>query len=1363
MSLSYYQIFNDSADTKLFAYTSGSVSPGSTFTLYITGNSSSIVESYIQPYNIGLGVSEQQFLSDSFYPSTPGNAWLWNDGNKVKYIKIHHTSANNQSIAPYINTTNIISFYLDSAINSLGNYLHGDGIQEVEDYALDNSTAFPQNYNLLVVDQINPVTSTAVASSNADNIDFNFFASGSYTWYATASGRIEEPVTASSFSSSLAQGFFPKNLEDFGDEQFFRGWTNANYYVQGNLIGTTGFLSDNLAQFNTGSTERDYDANNPYQHSVLPFFINASHSLELIQSESFSSYNTQNRIVQVGPRFTYTTPVGNYGEAVYETGEYDGTNETGELVYYYKEDTNEFLISDPNSIIDDPKSNVVLYEANNNQKIVSLGNGGDYSTPEGSNIVVGDGEELWLYRGIQAPGTGDVNAWNYNRYLHRPYKIYMVVQTGSNGLASSIKETHVSFSSSLASERPGEGAYIFNSSLNQNVELTASVTLTASHHGLGYGTASYDSSDEYDQTNPPPAMVTWETASLRLYQGTLNNNGFVLASSSIYIDDINTDNELSLFVDLSSSAVGIGDAFRLALFVDTSSQATTVNSALIVTDYDMKISASVPDASDLVPTYLDNILQVSEDCNPVVGNAIDQRPSHLLMDVDYSSELSGALSPINFNQILDGTATKATVPDWNYTNAGYLSGKYIGKQLKSERLNIFTPDDIITLGKVSAIDYKNAYVGYFSKVIDPYPVLNNKTAYYIKYLIDEQGNLLDPALNEANLHNLLGVFSPNEERIGDNNAPKPTRASGIVTDPGESNELMKLEELSDVFKVGYYPSPVLYSQTSSVDYIGDTTESIGIPLTGSNYLQSISNYSDYAFTLQGSVPNTQSTEIKRGYQFITDEFPMPQTVIYQGPSATSSFFYNGATHAPSFTGGRPYMYFSDTSATGSGTGGDGDWNGNPPTSSGGDLSDNYIPSIDYVFYTTGFPRRKTTNWVGNSNTHQADFGDIFFYLQRDDNANFSSPQNMTIQVDSVELDWIGNIGVNMDNPNIINISALSVPMSQVWSYPGTGQPFRISFHKKITSAVEDAGIPWGKAKSMPGNNDGNNVGTSKYRWRVKLSLKEGISGNKIRQKDFIRWKVSGEIDHIMTNDDHFDGRKRGFFPRVPNAATDSGDAIVTMKLVGDNTQAASTTNNAVPNYWSFSSSTDSGGATIVHYDTLNCVSDILNQTYGQNYYQGDLIYNGSYSGSQPTESIGGGLNPDFPYNREPLFVQMGSIKHPWELYSGDEIRFENNENYAREITQIFPPGESNVVINSYPAVKIKLNGELPGSIDLNHFLIRRYDEAKNIVIMDQQKPYGIPVSASSSPGILKPEFIVEPLDKEPEEILDELIDKKILD
>jgi hypothetical protein len=209
-----------------------------------------------------------------------------------------------------------------------------------------------------------------------------------------------------------------------------------------------------------------------------------------------------------------------------------------------------------------------------------------------------------------------------------------------------------------------------------------------------------------------------------------------------------------------------------------------------------------------------------------------------------------------------------------------------------------------------------------------------------------------------------------------------------------------------------------------------------------------------------------------------------------------------------------------------------------------------------------------------------------------------------------------------------------------------------------------------------------------------------------------------------------------------------------MKVVGDNTQAASTTNNATPDYWVFSGSSR---------DTLLCSSSILNQTYGQNYYQGDLIYNGSVTGSQPTESIGGALNPDFPYNREPLFIQMGSVKNPWEIHPGDEIRFENKESYAREIKQIFSPGESGDVIGGYPALKIKLNEDLNGSIDLNHFIIRRYDEAKNIVIMDQQKPYGIPLSASTSPGILKPEFVVDKLDIEPEKIFGELIDKKILD
>lgn len=1402
---SYYQIFNDSADTKLFAYTSGSTYPGTALTLQITGNSSSIIESYIVPYNIGLGISEQQFLSDTFYPSTPGNAWLWNDGNKVKYIKIHHTSNNNQDITPYINNTNIISFYLDSATNSLGDYLHGDGIQEVEDYALDNSTSFPQNYNLLVVDQNNPITSTAVASSNADNIDFNFFASGSYTWYATASGRVEEPVTASSFSSSLAQGFFPSNIVDFGTEQFFRGWTNANYYVQGNLISTTGFLNDNLAHFNTGSTERDYDANNPYQHSVLPFFINAPHSLELISSESFSTYNTQNRIVQIGPRFIYSASISNYGNERYdEDGVYDGVDTTGELKYYYKEDTNEILISDPENILDNPKSSTILYEGSTNAKLVSLGNRQHYMTPEGRNIVIGDGEELWLYRGIQPQGAGrndDNDAWQYNRYLHRPYKIYMVVQTGSNGLASNIKETHISFSSSLASDRPGEGAYIFNSSLNQNIEITASVTLTASHHGLGYGTASYDSSDEYDQKNPPPTITTWETASLKLYQGTLNNNGFVLASSSIYIDDINTDNKLSLFVDVSSSAINIGDALRLSLSVDDNLQARNINSALVVTDYDMKISASVPDVSDLVPTYLDNILLVSEDCNPIVGNAIEPRSSTLLMDVDYTSGTSGSMHPINFNQILNRTATKATVPDSQYTSKANILGKYIGKQTTSLQYNKWTPGDKISAGKIPNIDYKNAYVGYFSKVIDPYPNLNNKTAYHIKYLIDDQGNLFDPGLNNANYYNLLNTFTSREDIIGTDQRIIPTRAAGIVNNIGENRELAKLDNLSPVWKTGVYPSPILYTQTSSLDYTNN------IFLSGSLFYGTLgvgtdwTNFGVNVEALQGqfATNNDRNDPIKL----------ISSTPLYFTSSDVSPFEDNEVVPTGSVAG-IPNNTLTISMSL--------DPLAQIPDTAGQNVSDNAYLLGEFEFYTSTMPGRYSGN---NSSDYKV--RDFFQNGQSENKWNQmfntklkpfrnGSQTNLGLEDVSIELTIIQDV----NEPNQITYGPIEIEKNP-YSF---GEQWRINssngihlfpksnyLEKRIISdlkgqnwtnhsdRMDNIGLVGGGYTIKIGGNriEGYTDKSHIYKWSIKWKQKN------LKQLENLYWKFEGEVtqpadtgkhgglfgwgnkanDHIVwvgvNNQQNSGGPawRRTFSPDCSlNPDYDQANPLNTRPILRYTvTSPLSATNQnqngATGPFWRRIPNTT---------DMLYMSSSILNQTYAILDENGNTL-NGNYyvqSGLNYTSST----NTDFPLVSEPEFTKFDAILDPWNLQEGDEIRFENNEALTYRITSVegrtaIEPPIANYNTSSNPITEgLRIVVEPPFEdsegntlepTQFDFFLVRRYKEAKNIVILDQQKPYGIPVSASSSPGILKPEFVTENLDRNPEEIFDELIDKKIID
>ena len=193
-------------------------------------------------------------------------------------------------------------------------------------------------------------------------------------------------------------------------------------------------------------------------------------------------------------------------------------------------------------------------------------------------------------------------------------------------------------------------------------------------------------------------------------------------------------------------------------------------------------------------------------------------------------------------------------------------------------------------------------------------------------------------------------------------------------------------------------------------------------------------------------------------------------------------------------------------------------------------------------------------------------------------------------------------------------------------------------------------------------------------------------------------------------------------------------------------------------------------------DMLYMSSSVLNQTYAILDEYGNTL-NGNYF-VQSGLPYSASTNTDFPLVSEPSFTKFDPILDPWNVQEGDELRFENNENLVYRITsvegrQAITPPISNYGTGSNPVTEgLRIvveppfedsNGVVTEPTDFDFFLLRRYKEAKNIVILDQQKPYGIPVSASTSPGILKPEFIVEKLDRSPEEIFDELIDKKIID
>ena len=63
---------------------------------------------------IGNQMDEGTFLSNNTVPGL-GRAWLWNDGNKVKYIKINLTSANGNTLNEFLSQCEFVTFVLSGA------------------------------------------------------------------------------------------------------------------------------------------------------------------------------------------------------------------------------------------------------------------------------------------------------------------------------------------------------------------------------------------------------------------------------------------------------------------------------------------------------------------------------------------------------------------------------------------------------------------------------------------------------------------------------------------------------------------------------------------------------------------------------------------------------------------------------------------------------------------------------------------------------------------------------------------------------------------------------------------------------------------------------------------------------------------------------------------------------------------------------------------------------------------------------------------------------------------------------------------------------------------------------------------------
>jgi hypothetical protein len=823
-------------------------------------------------------------------------------------------------------------------------------------------------------------------------------------------------------------------------------------------------------------------------------------------------------------------------------------------------------------------------------------------------------------------------------------------------------------------------------------------------------------------------------------------------------------------------------------------------------------------------SYIDTQFSIDQDCDPILNNATEPRTNEWLQDVDYSVN---AITPINFDQLINFTATKATVPQSNYTQLGIINSKYVGSSTTRDKINEYNPlgnsdplnkliystgiDAFLTnkgkgpsLGKIPNVELNNAYVAYFNKIIDPYPILNNKVAYYVKFLVDDAGNILDPILSDINFSVFKDTFQLKDYD------DKPTRVNTAISNIDESKELLQLNEgLASVFKMGQYPVPILYTQTSSLGHADE------ISLSGSNF------YSALGLNSEGQTKDF----IKLGINIFSTQTPSPIPPAKDNPVNYSStdVTWNPSTSitplksntSPTIPTSSVYPSYAilfpiDDSDSPQGPG------------AGNILSDNYFIRGELSFPTSTMP----AFYLGSTNASTPGYTES--YRKSSDRSNtkrftfnlkpYIKPPGSDdlrasyinsregFEIESVKLKITENPGGSNEKVwDSLTIESVADGYGTQWALSPTGlilTPDSLYLEKIIIENLFKGPVSNQdlRIKALPliaGGWAGNPVvgynGTAvKYDWSINFKI------NGVRQGTGVFLEYSGTLagqpgdttlfgkpkDTLLHFGASGEPRQQIQWRRTfnPSFNTIGPTQPIIKYTVSSPLSENAVLNSATGPFWR---RYPIGGnpTNALTNDMLYMSSSLLNQTYdipNSPYYQAKLGYKGDRS-------------TDFPLTIEPGFIEFDPVTDPWKLEIGDEIRFENNEALTFKITSIDDLAEKDTdsedindklrVTISPPFTYINKKGEsvvnIPNNFDF--FVVRRYKDNKNFIILDQKMPYGFsygngtidysgedvqagvePVTRSSSPGILLPEHRIEVFNKNPDLILKDLIEKGIV-
>ena len=792
---------------------------------------------------------------------------------------------------------------------------------------------------------------------------------------------------------------------------------------------------------------------------------------------------------------------------------------------------------------------------------------------------------------------------------------------------------------------------------------------------------------------------------------------------------------------------------------------------------------------------------------PIFGSGIT-RDLEVTLSFTY-----GLYTPSNFKSIQEGTAIKSTVPESFYTQKSNTFPRYLGSRSSANSVN--SSDNVVGgFGRVPIIDYQTAYFAYCDQVIDLYPTINNKTLFNIKYLINEGGDALQPNLSPYTAFDVQGSFQEDgKSRVGIN------QISG-------SSQYDILNNEQDIYLVTKLPTPYMWSLTGAgtySDYIPLGFSPAQSPFTNNDFEQ-------YGMSIEGAPyaagnENARVVDLTNLLSSSAQDMENSYSVLHaeryglSGSDATifaSSSIVTGSAGSPGGlqTYANPGEFFFNTDQfafdndnVGGVTPGRSSLQ---PTGTG--LSDDYTITTNYKVPSTvpyPFKTQNSENWLnGNLSTkyYPNQIGTITITLRSTDSTDLDEPlsewdyEKFTMNSDpTIRLYQSATVSDVLtmkivDPEGQIDATQVSPPLlSGVYLYQ-----MGINARLIRTSMNDDLGtdIHSYERSEFEFNMSFNNIVTGRrYKWVASQEyiLESSFQNANVSdtQGNFFNptaspwWKEGGAID--------FSSPINGPF--------------ISTNVIGTKTPAQEVTWDPLtdPNtfhkpYWKFSGSLAIPGGFSYAYNTLILDNPEGNAKYNTGVAIGELPYTASE-------------NPRFPGGFEPADSAFPQTGLPWLIKPPtgengvsefDEIRFENNENYAFKIIAVNPP--SNETNNQ---LEIVLDREVANSVDLDFFVLRRNLYSPNSILINKEFPYGslaqtkeyVPstnvdlaneggangasstgsfstsiqsgsievvfkplTKADNTPaGILFPEFPTVLIDKNPDEVIIDLRDKKLIE